>query len=167
MRVKATSIAARGARRAAGAVVLMTMLGGLTVRSLGWGQVVLDACVPVTGPVGFLGLHLSLLRDSASCPDGTMAITPGGGVVASVALGTLLVALTLLSGGVTLAGLVARAVLAARRTLAAVLPARPDDGRTVLPPVLRCSVTGPARPWIPALRTHGAHRHRGPPVVLA
>lgn len=167
MRVMATSIAARGVRRAAGAVVLATAFGGLAARSLGWGQVVLDACVPATGPAGFLGLHLSLLRESTSCPRGTLAVTPGGGVVASVALGTLLVALTLVSGGVTLAGLVARAVLVAQRTLAAVLPARPGDSRTVLPPVVRCSVTGSVRAWVPAHRIHGAHRHRGPPVVVA
>ena len=150
-----------------GAVVLATAFGGLAARSLGWGQVVLDACVPATGPAGFLGLHLSLLRESTSCPRGTLAVTPGGGVVASVALGTLLVALTLVSGGVTLAGLVARAVLVAQRTLAAVLPARPGDSRTVLPPVVRCSVTGSVRAWVPVHRIHGAHRHRGPPVVVA
>ncbi|HUX69715.1 MAG TPA: hypothetical protein VMV41_04325 [Cellulomonadaceae bacterium] len=167
MRVRATSIAAHGARRAVGAVVVLTAFVGLTARALGWGQVVLDACVPVTGPVGLLGLHLSLLRDSASCPEGTLAVTPGGGVVASVALGTLLVALMLLGGGVTLTGLVARAVRVAQRTLAAVVPRRPVDARTVLRPVASCPVIGPVRSWIPARRTHGAHRHRGPPVVVA
>ncbi|MHB1490037.1 hypothetical protein GALL_397880 [mine drainage metagenome] len=166
MRVTATSIAAHGARRAVGAVVLLTVIGGLTARALGWGQVVLDACVPVTGPASVLGLHLSLLRDSVSCPEGTLAVTPAGGVVASVALGTLLVALMLLGGGVTLAGLVARAVRVARRTLAAVLPGSVDR-RTVLPPVVSFPVTGTVRSWIPARRTHGAHRHRGPPAVAA
>ena len=166
MRVTATSIAAHGARRAVGAVVLLTVFGGLTARALGWGQVVIDGCVPVTGPASVLGLHLSLLRDSASCPEGTLAVTPGGGVVASVALGTLLVALMLLGGGVTLAGLVARAVQVARRTLAAVLPG-PVDRRTVLPPAATFPVAGTVRSWIPARQTHGAHRHRGPPVVVA
>ncbi len=167
MRVTATSTAAHGARRAAGALVVLAAIGGLTARALGWGHVVLDACVPVTGPVGFLGLHLSLLRDSVSCPEGTLAVNPGGGVVASVALGTVLVALMLLGGGVTLAGLVARAVRVAQRTLAAVLPRRPVETRTVLPPVVSCPVAGPVWIWLPARRSRGAHRHRGPPAVVA
>lgn len=167
MRAPATWTAAHGVRRAAGAAVLLTAVVGLTARALGWGQVVLDSCVPVRGPVGFLGVHLALLRDSAGCPEGTLAVTPGGGVVASIALGTLLVDLVLLGGGVTLAGLVARAVRAARRAAAAVLAGRPVERTAVLPPVRSCPVAGPLRSWVPVRRTHGAHRHRGPPVALA
>lgn len=159
------------APRARGGVVLgaaAVMAGAaffLAVRALGWGQVVLHQCVPGDGPLGVLGLRLALLRTSAVCGDGSLAVGPGGGVVASIALGTLLLHVTLLGGGLGLTGLLARAWRSARSAVLAALPALLLHVRAVLVPgrpslVVEGVPASLARPAI-----FRGHPRRGPPLL--
>lgn len=167
MRVPMTSY---GAPRARGGVLLGTaavMAGAafvLAVRTLGWGQVVLHQCVPGDGPLGVLGLRLALMRTSAACGDGSLAVIPGGGVVASVALSTLLLHAVLIGGGLGLTGLLSRAWRAARSAVLAVCPALLLHVRAVrIPnrpsPVVEGAPAPSARPEL-----FRGHPRRGPPL---
>src|SRR5664279_6559879 len=117
----ASSTASRRGVVVLGAALLTGLVVTLAARWLGWAQVVLHECVPGDGPLGVLGVRVAILRSSAQCADGTFAIGPGGPVIASVALGTVLVGLLLVGGGVGLAGLGTRAARAARAVAMSVL----------------------------------------------
>jgi hypothetical protein len=168
MRVPATSPATSAAARTlvvgAGSAVAAGVLLEVTARGLGWGQVVLHECVPGDGPLGVLGLRVALLRASAVCPDGTFAVGPGRGVVASVALGTLLLFLALLGGGMGLTGALSRAAHSARAMLSAMLPVRPADPSRATPPARLRSVVGAAQQVASQMLLGPAHPRRGPPA---
>ncbi|HEY0216575.1 MAG TPA: hypothetical protein VGC57_09300 [Cellulomonas sp.] len=144
------------------------LLGGTW---LGVARVLVHQCVRLDGPIGFLGVRLQLLQAVADCPDGTLAVTPGGaqGVVLAFSLAIpALAAWTALGAvGAALVALVARGARTAGRVLRTVVHRLPDlvatrpvrTPRTVLRPRW-------ARP-LPSAAPGARHPRRGPPLALA
>jgi len=132
-------------------------------------QIVVHTCVPGASSLGWLGLRLALLRSSAECPDGSLALGGSGAqsalVLISIAIPTLLVHLFALAGGVSLSAVLARAAAAARTLLGAVLWVLPGAPRTPCAPatlVARRDLAR-ARAWT----LTGRHGNRGPPALSA
>jgi hypothetical protein len=138
---------------------------------LGAARTVVHHCLTIDGPLALLGVRLTLLRDAADCPTGTLALTPAASHGAVLALGLVLPVAAahaaLGAVGLGLAALLLRASRTARAVLGSVVRAlpRPTAPRPVraarLAPVWRA---GSPRP---AVLARALHPHRGPPVALA
>jgi len=143
----------------------LALLGAL----VGPAQLVLHHCVAGAGPVGWLGLRLALLRGSADCPDGALAVGGTGAhsalVVVSVALPTLVAHVLAVAGGVSLSALLSRAASGVRVVLRAVGFRLPGAPRA--PWIAAVLVAGAALAGVPARIVTGRHGDRGPPVLLA
>ncbi|QTE29824.1 hypothetical protein [Pengzhenrongella sicca] len=139
------------------------------VAALSWpAQLVLHACLPGAGPVGWLGLRLALLSASADCPDGALAIggtgTSGAIVIATVAVPTLLAHLLAVVGGVSLSAALSRAAAGVRAVLATVVRVLPDAPRARRVRAVAAGVVRLARP--PRRAWTVGHLDRGPPRGL-
>lgn len=144
------------------AVAVVALVGVLAARA----QLVLHACLPGEGPLGWLGLRLALLRTSVDCPEGSLAL--GGStarsalVVVSIALPTLLVHLLAATCGVSLSALLARAASGIREVLGAGLRVLPGAPRA--PWVRAALVVGRDLAMVPTRVLATRHPDRGPPA---
>ena len=134
---------------------------------IGPAQLAVHHCVAGAGPVGWLGLRLALLRTSADCPDGALAVGGSGAhgalVVVSVAVPTLLAHVLAVAGGLGLSALLAQAASGIRLVLRAVLHVLPGAPRV---PWVRAALV--AAREIAVVRTRALpvrHWDRGPPAL--
>ncbi|BDZ42642.1 hypothetical protein GCM10025865_19410 [Paraoerskovia sediminicola] len=124
----ARALAGRPLVRVVGVALVLAAALGVIARTVGRGYVLVHDCVAVQGVPAWFGIHLALVRPSAHCPDGTLALgaAPGSApvVVAVVALPVLLaqvgVAVALLGSAMLVRAVLRRTRLAGRRALRAV-----------------------------------------------
>lgn len=147
------------------AAAVLALVGAFAGRS----QVMLHACLPGHGPLGWLGLRLALARSSVDCPEGTLALGGTGArsalVVVWIAAPTLLVHLLAAACGVSLSALLARAASGIGVLLGAVLRVLPGAPRA--PWVRAAGVVGRDLAVAPTRVLAMRHPDRGPPVSSA
>jgi hypothetical protein len=167
-RPRRTIGAAARARRPLVGLAAAAAATALTVGFAAQGRVMLHDCVSAGGPLGPLGLRLSVLQDAADCPEGSYAlgaVSRGGVVLLSVALPVLALYVLLTACGVGLSALLVRVVRQARALVSGALP----RFRSVAPRALvrpGAGLVPSSRPVLPAVRVLvGSIARRGPPAT--
>lgn len=137
------------------------------VAAAGSGAVQIARCLPVSGGLGQLGMHVTLLRADPACPTGTLALNGDSEAMLAVAL---VISLPALLGGLAMIAGTA-AVLAAGRSalrwLSMLVPWRrlPTTAGVLPRRRLRPLIASSAWP-LRRIEAFAWHR-RGPPVVAA
>lgn len=160
----------RARLRSVGGSVLLTLLGVLAIAGT-LPRIALSgtlpACITESSGSAWLGVHLSLLSQSAACPEGMFAPGPHYAEVARfsivLSLSALIAGVAMLAGALGL-GLWARGALRSarawlRQRLALVrVPVISANRRR--PPLAATSASLPAAPWA------GSRQLRGPPAAV-
>ena len=131
------------------------------------GHVLLHRCVAAGGSWADTALSLSLLRDTSSCPSGTLGVGPvTGGAIVLLSVAAPALALSALAGvlGLSLAGLVARTC----RIVSGLVGRWVRLPRARTAPPMPDLHTAPALPPVaprPSLGLLVARPHRAPPLA--